>query len=116
MANQIWEPQEKQPSWHWLADIANRVVRESNLIHRKQNDAGISYAGRHDFEEAFEIPVKLMIAEAEWAILDGYANSKQNPHAEMAVLMKFAALQKKSEINRLRFEYARQDRPDDRPR
>jgi hypothetical protein len=107
MANQIWEPQEKQPSWHWLADIANRVVRESNLIHRKQNDAGISYAGRHDFEEAFEIPVKLMIAEAELAILKKYAMREQPSFGAEALL-------KQSEINRLRFEYARQDRPDER--
>jgi hypothetical protein len=97
---------EKQAPWIWLAEIANKVIRETRRMNWKPgDDSRMIYAGVHDFIQAFELPVRLMIAEAELALIMKHAAREQPSLGPEAV-------QKQSEINKLRFELAKSNHPD----
>jgi hypothetical protein len=84
----------------WLAELAVR------LVHLKQREnRAVIHAGTWDFVELFELPMQLLRAETELAILLKFAKRE---HPSFGA----EAMQKQIEINRLRFEIAQRERPD----
>lgn len=91
--------------WRKLAEIAKRVVRAARAEHGKPNDANMIYADTRDFEDEFEYPLRLLIAQTELKIIMEHA------HRELPGL-KQEAFDKQEEVNKLCFELARRERPD----
>lgn len=96
---------ESPTPWRKLAEIAKRAAHDAQLQHSKQWEAGLIHASAGDFEDAFELPVKIMIAEAELRIII--------LHAQMSYPgFGGEAIRKQDEINKLNFEMAKRERPD----
>lgn len=84
----------------WFAALAEK------LVHKKQSEnRAIIHVGTWDFAEEFELPVQLLIAETQFALLDKYARQSQPSFG-------IEAMNKMLEINRLRFEIAQREHPD----
>lgn len=113
MTNQTWEREEKKPALRWLAEIANRVNHEQQLIHGKRNDSGITYAGTHDFERAFEFPLKIIIGQALIELQMQNAEAIRSATRDQPNFQE-DAMKRQVEVNKLYFEMARRDRPDER--
>jgi hypothetical protein len=97
----------KIPPWIWFAEIMESVIRRKGFTHWKPSgEVGMIHAGTWDFAQELELPVKLFKAETELALLMELA--RREPPS-----LGHDALKKQEEINKLRFEYARRDNPDD---
>ena len=96
---------ENCPPWRKLAEVAKRVSHEKQLLHSKPGDAGMIYASASDYEEAFELPIKLMIAEAELKLIMKHAQREMPSMGQ-------EAFEKQAEINKLYFELAKREHPD----
>lgn len=101
MGNEPREWESTPEGWaRWLADLATKVVHQK----QRENRAMI-HAGTWDFVEHFELPVQLLIAETELGILMKYAKREKPSFGS-------EAMKKQIEINRLRFEIAQREHPD----
>lgn len=100
MTTREWE---NATPWRKLAEVAKRVVKNKQIDHAKPNDANI-HADTRDFEEEFELPIKLLIAETELRVIMAHASREQPSFRNEA----FA---KQEEINKLHFEMAKRVHP-----
>jgi|SRR5665213_384463 len=104
MENQSNDPTVKTP-WEWLGEIATQVIRKKQREHSRPSDGGLIYAGIHDFEEKFEIPLRILIAKTELKIYRKLAEQAPPGLGQLC-------LDKQAELDNLYFEMAQRDRPD----
>lgn len=107
------ENQNERTPWEWLGEIADAVIRKKQSLHSRQDYSGIVHAGHRDFEEAFEIPLKIYREKIRYELQEEY-NRKMNSAVKEIPNFGVDAMKTLSVLKDLYFELARRDNPDTR--